>query len=52
MIARCFVDTNILVYAARMKNDEPRKSAIANQLIQSERFCLSTQVLEEFYVAS
>jgi len=52
MIARCFVDTNILVYAARMKNDEPRKSAIANRLIQSERFCLSTQVLEEFYVAS
>lgn len=52
MTARCFVDTNILVYAARPKDDEPDKFAIANQLIQTERFCVSAQVLQEFYVAT
>jgi len=52
MTAQCFVDTNILVYAARAKDDEPIKYAIANQVIQNERFCLSAQVLQEFFVAS
>jgi predicted nucleic acid-binding protein len=52
MTVQCFVDTNVLVYAARPKNDEPDKSAIANQLIQNERFCVSAQVLQEFYVAA
>lgn len=51
MTGRCFVDTNVLVYAARSKNDEPDKFGIANRLIQNERFCLSAQVLQEFYVA-
>jgi predicted nucleic acid-binding protein len=51
MTARCFVDTNVLVYAARAKDDEPDKYAIANELIQTERFCISAQVLQEFYVA-
>jgi predicted nucleic acid-binding protein len=52
MTARCFVDTNVLVYAAMAKDDEPDKYAIANELIQTERFCISAQVLQEFYVAA
>jgi predicted nucleic acid-binding protein len=52
MTAQCFVDTNVLVYAARPKDDEPEKFAIANRLIQSERFCVSAQVLQEFYIAA
>lgn len=52
MIVQCFVDTNVLVYAARPKNDEPEKSKIANMVIQNERFCVSVQVLQEFYVAA
>jgi predicted nucleic acid-binding protein len=52
MTAQCFVDTNILVYAARARDDEPNKYTIANQVIQNERFCLSAQVLQEFFVAS
>ncbi len=52
MTVQCFVDTNVLVYAARPKNDEPDKFTIANELIQNERFCVSAQVLQEFYVAA
>ena len=26
MTVQCFVDTNVLIYAARPKNDEPDKS--------------------------
>jgi predicted nucleic acid-binding protein len=52
MTVQCFVDTNVLVYAARPKNDEPEKSKIANMVIQNERFCVSVQVLQEFYVAA
>jgi predicted nucleic acid-binding protein len=51
MTAQCFVDTNILVYVARARNDEKRKFAVANEIIQRERFCISAQVLQEFYVA-
>jgi predicted nucleic acid-binding protein len=51
MTARRFVDTNVLIYAARTKDDDAGKSAVANSVIQNERFCLSTQVLQEFYVA-
>jgi predicted nucleic acid-binding protein len=52
MTVQCFVDTNVLVYAARPKNDELQKSRIANTVIQNERFCVSVQVLQEFYVAA
>jgi predicted nucleic acid-binding protein len=51
MTAQCFVDTNILIYAARARNDEKSKFAVANEIIQNERFCVSAQVLQEFYVA-
>ena len=52
MTARFFLDTNILIYAARARDDEPEKYAIANQILQIESFCLSAQVLQEFFVAS
>jgi predicted nucleic acid-binding protein len=51
MTAQCFVDTNILIYAARARNDEKSKFAVASEIIQHERFCVSAQVLQEFYVA-
>ena len=52
MTARVFFDTNILVYAAvGAGKDEPkRKRAI--ELIESEDFGLSAQVLQEFYVTT
>lgn len=49
-----FIDTNILVYA----NDRssPEKQSIARQIIKdayaSKKGCLSTQVLQEFFVAA
>ncbi|HXB71690.1 MAG TPA: PIN domain-containing protein [Candidatus Acidoferrales bacterium] len=50
MTARVFFDTNILVYAAvGAGKDEPkRKRAI--ELIESEDFGTSAQVLQEFFV--
>jgi len=48
--ARCFIDTNVLVYAD--STDEPRKQRIAIDLIRHLRFerlgVLSTQVLNEY----
>jgi predicted nucleic acid-binding protein len=47
---RCFIDTNVLVYAD--SSDEPRKQRIAIDLIKHLRFerlgVLSTQVLNEY----
>jgi predicted nucleic acid-binding protein len=44
----CFLDTNVLIYAASTKIDDPRKFAIARDLISRTEFCLSGQVLTEF----
>ena len=46
-----FVDTNILIYAIATRGPEAVKGARAKTLLQSEDFCLSTQVLGEFYRA-
>ena len=46
----CFLDTNILIYAAAGKDDEPDKYRIAEEIVRSANFCLSAQVLAEFYV--
>ena len=46
----CFLDTNILIYAAAGKKDDPRKHAIATDIVLTEFFSLSGQVLAEFYV--
>lgn len=52
MTAPCFIDTNILVYAAKAREDDPVKFSIANEILQNKSFCLSAQVLQEFYMAS
>jgi predicted nucleic acid-binding protein len=46
----CFLDTNVLIYAAAGKQDDPHKFKIAEQIIQAEIFGVSGQVLAEFYV--
>ena len=50
MKTACFLDTNVLIYAAGAMDDDPRKYAIATDLIGRGNFCLSAQVLAEFYV--
>ena len=45
----CFLDTNVLVYGATGKHDEPRKAAIARQIVATELFGVSAQTLAEFY---
>ena len=47
----CFLDTNVLVYGAAGKTDEPRKAAIARDLIATKLFGVSAQTLSEFYSA-
>jgi predicted nucleic acid-binding protein len=46
----CFLDTNILVYAATSDPQEANKRQTALRLIESEEFALSAQVLQEFFV--
>ena len=50
MTVRCFVDTNVLIYAAAGRDDETAKYGRANEIIQSEAIGLSSQVLQEFFV--
>jgi predicted nucleic acid-binding protein len=47
----CFLDTNVLVYAAIGKHDEPERHAIARDLVLTQKFGVSAQTLAEFYVA-
>lgn len=49
MIVDCFLDTNILIYAALGKATEEAKRKAASELIASTQFGLSAQVLQEFY---
>lgn len=49
MRSACFLDTNVVIYAAAGRIDEPRKHRVALDLIRSEPFGLSGQVLAEFY---
>lgn len=46
----CFLDTNILVYAAAKQVGDDHKRKRALQLIETENFGISAQVLQEFYV--
>jgi predicted nucleic acid-binding protein len=46
----CFLDTNILIYAAAGKKREPGKHAVARRIVTEGNFCISAQVLAEFYV--
>lgn len=50
MRIECFLDTNVLVYAAMGRTDDRRKHDIARRIIDTSRFGLSGQVLAEFYV--
>ena len=50
MQSECFLDTNILLYAATAKTDDPRKFAIAEGLVFGQPFSNSAQVLAEFCV--
>jgi predicted nucleic acid-binding protein len=53
MTGRSFVDTNVLVYA--FDAGEPAKQAVARELLASlepDRFVVSAQVLNEFYIAT
>lgn len=49
---RCFVDTNLLVYAYDLTAGEKRERARAllSELWDSGQGCLSVQVLQEFFV--
>jgi len=51
MPGKPFADTNVLVYAISFQGPDATKGAIAASLLQSGDFCLSTQVLGEFYNA-
>lgn len=50
MSVDCFLDTNVLVYAAAGRGAEANKRARALELIETRDFGLSSQVLQEFYV--
>jgi len=45
-----FFDTNVLVYAAVGRGEEQHKRKRALELIESENFGTSAQVLQEFFV--
>jgi predicted nucleic acid-binding protein len=51
MIAECFLDTNVLVYAAIGHKSERAKYERAVELIAKEDYSTSAQVLQEFYVS-
>ena len=50
MTAKVFFDTNVLVYAAMAAGKDQRKRRRALELIESEDFGTSAQVLQEFFV--
>jgi predicted nucleic acid-binding protein len=50
MRGRCFVDTNIILYAASDAPSEAAKHRRALDLLDASDFCVSAQVLQEFYV--
>ncbi len=50
MTASVFLDTNVLVYAAAGTGKDQRKRKRALELIDSEDFATSAQVLQEFFV--
>lgn len=52
MSVDCFLDTNVLVYAATGTKADRAKRERAQALIASVNFGISTQVLQEFYVVA
>ena len=49
MIAECFIDTNILLYAVSSDPDERTKRDKARAVLSGKSVGLSTQVIGEFY---
>ncbi len=49
MAVDCFLDTNVLVYAAYPAVDEAWKQDIALKILSDNQFATSTQVMLEFY---
>ena len=45
----CFLDTNVLIYAALGKGLQEPKRKIAHDLMVNAKFGTSTQVIQEFY---
>jgi predicted nucleic acid-binding protein len=52
MTVECFLDTNILIYAALGREMEEAKRKAANELIAAANFGLSGQVMQEFYAVA
>lgn len=50
MTVECFIDTNVLVYAAAGRGPLEEKRRRSLELMDRENFGLSAQVLQEFYV--
>ena len=50
MPGRCFVDTNVVLYAASGDPSESEKRQRAIDLLDGTDFCISAQVLQEFYL--
>ena len=48
--ADVFLDTNVLIYAARGGGAVPEKRATARRIVATEEYGTSAQVLAEFYV--
>ena len=48
MSARVFLDTNVLIYAAAGDEVDPGKFATAGEILTTETFAISTQVIGEF----
>lgn len=52
MIAKFFVDTNVLLYAGSNATDDQAKRQIARGLLAATDIGFSAQVLQEFYAAA
>ena len=50
MNVEALIDTNILIYAAAGRHDEPEKYARSWSVLDDAKFGLSGQILAEFYV--
>lgn len=48
----CFLDTNILLYAASERNRDPGRAPIAERLVLDTLFGVSGQVMAEFVVVA
>ena len=50
MNADCVLDTNVLVYAVGKRGQHEEKRTRARELVRTQKFGISGQILQEFYV--